>query len=188
MSVNYRPAAVAVGLLDPAAGGDARLVGELTDLVNDVYATAEKGLWRTGATRTTRRELAGLIAAGQIAVGTVRGQVAGSVRVRQLPGGTGEFGMLVAAPEHRGSGVGRALVDFAERTSGEQGLRVMQLELLVPRERTHPSKEFLRAWYGRIGYRLVRTGTFEDSYPDLASLLATPCNVEIYEKRLDGRP
>jgi hypothetical protein len=42
-----------VHLLDPAAGDDARLVDRLTGLVNDVYATAESGLWREGAKRTT---------------------------------------------------------------------------------------------------------------------------------------
>ena len=65
--------------------------------------------------------------------------------------------MLVAAPEQRGTGVGRALVDFAERHSRERGLRAIQLELLVPRAWRHPSKEFLKAWYGRSGYRLIRT-------------------------------
>ena len=51
----------------------------------------------------------------------------------------------------------------------------MQLELLVPRQWRHPTKEFLKAWYSRIGYRPVRTGKFEESYPELAPQLATPC-------------
>ncbi|WP_147135682.1 GNAT family N-acetyltransferase [Nocardia ninae] len=34
--------------------------------------------------------------------------------VQQFSDGIGEFGMLVCAPEQRGSGLGRALVDFAE--------------------------------------------------------------------------
>jgi hypothetical protein len=29
----------------------------------------------------------------------------------------------------------------------------MQLEVLVPRQWSHRSKEFLKAWYTRIGYR-----------------------------------
>ena len=43
---------------------DARLVDHLTGLINDVYAVAESGLWRDGATRTTASELAELIGAG----------------------------------------------------------------------------------------------------------------------------
>ena len=60
----------------------------------------------------------------------------------------------------------------------------MQLELLVPRGWRHPSKEFLEAWYGRRGYRLIRTGSIDDAYPELAPLLATPCDLAVYEKPL----
>jgi hypothetical protein len=60
----------------------------------------------------------------------------------------------------------------------------MQLELLVPREWSHPSKEFLTAWYTRIGYRPVRTGRLEESYPALAAHLATPCDLVIHHKDL----
>jgi GNAT superfamily N-acetyltransferase len=106
------------------------------------------------------------------------------VRVHDVSGDTSEFGMLVAAHEHRGTGVGRALVDFAERESRERGRRAMQLELLVPRAWSHPTKEFLKAWYGRIGYRIIRTGSIEDAYPHLAPLLVTPCDLEIHGKAL----
>ena len=61
----------------------------------------------------------------------------------------------------------------------------MQLELLVPREWRHPGKELLRAWYSRLGYRRIRTGSSEDSYPNLAPLLATPCDIDVYEKPLE---
>ena len=60
----------------------------------------------------------------------------------------------------------------------------MQLELLVPRDWRHPHKEFLAAWYGRLGYRQVRTGNFGEAYPQLAPRLATPSELGIYEKPL----
>ena len=152
-------------LLEPAAGDDERLVERLTGLVNDVYAAAESGLWREGTTRTTAAELAELIRAGEIAVATRNGQVVGSVRIHDVAEDTGEFGLLAAAPDQRGTGVGSALVAFAEQHGRERGLRAMQLELLVPREWRHPSKEFLKAWYGRIGYRIIRTANVIDSPP-----------------------
>jgi hypothetical protein len=40
----------------------------------------------------------------------------------------------------------------------------------------------------RIGYRLVRTGQFEESYPELAPLLATPCDFVIYYTSLCTLP
>jgi ribosomal protein S18 acetylase RimI-like enzyme len=92
--------------------------------------------------------------------------------------------MLVADPAHRGTGVGRELVRFAERWSRKQGLSTMQLEVLVPRQWSHPGKESLKAWYTRVGYRQVRTGQIEESYPERAPLLATPCDFVIYHKSL----
>jgi GNAT superfamily N-acetyltransferase len=175
----------AIELLDAEDSRDARLVGPLADLINRVYAVAEAGLWVDGARRTTPDELAELIAAGEIAVARREGEIAGSVRIRDVEDDASEFGMLVAAFEQRGTGVGRALVEFAERRTRERGRRAMQLELLVPREWAHPSKELLKAWYGRIGYRVIRTGSMADAYPHLAPLLATPCDLLGYEKPLE---
>jgi GNAT superfamily N-acetyltransferase len=179
--------------LPPASSKDHRLVAEMTELVNRVYAVAEEGLWVDGATRTNVDEMAALIAAGEIVVARADGaggedgddaRIVGCVRIQQIDGATGEFGMLVADPERRSEGIGRDLVGFAEEWSRGRGLPTMQLELLVPREWTHPTKAFLDAWYRRIGYRPVRTGRIDDDYPHLAPLLATPCDFVIYHKPL----
>jgi GNAT superfamily N-acetyltransferase len=175
---------IAIRLLEASEGREARLVDHLSGLINRVYEVAEAGLWRDGATRTTESELAELIRAQQIAVASRSGQIAGAVRIHDVADDASEFGMLVAAPDQRGTGVGRALVAFAEERSRERGLRAIQLELLLPRTWQHPTKEFLKAWYGRIGYRPVRTGTIDDAYPHLAPLLATPCDLAVYEKLL----
>ncbi len=151
---------------------------------NDVYTAAESGLWRDGAARTTTSEVAELVAAGQIAVAIRRGRIAGSVRIHDVSDDTSEFGMLVAAPDQRGTGIGRALVDFAEHRSRERGRRAMQLELLLPRTWRHPDKEFLTSWYQRRGYRRIRTANIDDAYPHLAPLLATPCDLAVHEKPL----
>jgi GNAT superfamily N-acetyltransferase len=92
--------------------------------------------------------------------------------------------MLCADPAHRGIGIGRELIRFAERNACADGMRTMQLELLVPREWTHPTKQFLAEWYSRIGYRIARTGTIDELYPELAPLLATPSDFVIYRKEL----
>jgi GNAT superfamily N-acetyltransferase len=177
---------ISVELLDPAAAADPGLVEQLTALVNDVYAASEQGLWLDEAMRTTPSEMAALIEAGQIAVATLRGRLAGSVRVQVLSEVTGEFGLLAADPEHRGIGVGRELVAFAERISRERGLRAMQLELLVPCTWSHPSKRFLDEWYRRMGYEVIRRTSVDELQPELAPLLATPCEFVVYEKALNG--
>jgi GNAT superfamily N-acetyltransferase len=164
--------------------GDAGFVAEVVELINRVYADAEKGLWKPDARRTDVAEIATVIVAGELAVARLDGALVGAVRVQRLASGEGEFGMLVASPEHRGVGIGRDLVAFAEGWARGQGLQTMQLELLVPRAWTHPVKEFLREWYTRLGYRPVRRDPFEQAHPALQPRLATDCDFVIYHKPL----
>jgi GNAT superfamily N-acetyltransferase len=163
---------------------DTGLADHLAGLINSVYAVAENGLWRDGFTRTNPAEMAELIAAGRIAVAERAGDIAGTVEIEDIEGGATIFGMLAAAPEQRGAGVGRALLDFAEAHSRARGRRMMQLELLVPRGWEHPSKEFLKGWYGRRGYGVVRSAALDELYPHLAPMLACPCDLLVYEKPL----
>jgi GNAT superfamily N-acetyltransferase len=173
-----------IEMLSAAHATDDHLVEVVIDLVNRVYATAEAGLWIDGATRTTIAEIRQMIAAEEIAVACVDEQVVGSVRIQQLDDDTGEFGMLVADPDRRGEGIGRDLVLFAEDLARRRGSSTMQLEVLLPRGWSHPTKEFLRAWYGRLGYTPVRAGSIDEAYPHLAPLLATPCDYVVYHKPL----
>ena len=177
-------AAIEIELLAADAAEDRALVERLTNLVNRVYAESEAGLWRDGAARTTASEVAEQVAAGEIAVATVGGRLAGAIRVRTISDAAGEFGMLAADPRDRGLGVGGALIAFAERTVRDRGRRAIQLELLVPRTWRHSSKVFLDGWYRRLGYRVIRTANVADAYPELAPMLATPCEFLIYEKPL----
>jgi GNAT superfamily N-acetyltransferase len=170
--------------LPPEAADDGATMSAISDLINRVYKVAEDGLWTDGAARTSPAEVAELTRSGEIVVARVAGRLAGSIRLRALGDDLSEFGMLVSAPEDRGTGVGRELVRFAERQSRATGRYVRQRELLVPREWSHPSKEFLAGWYGRLGYRLVSVDTVDEAYPDLAPLLATPADFRIYRKEL----
>jgi GNAT superfamily N-acetyltransferase len=173
---------IEIGLLG-SDEGDA-VAADVTHLVNRVYATAEEGLWHPGTDRTTLAEVTELVRLGEVGVARLNGRIVGAVRIQRLDDEVGEFGMLAADPAHRGVGIGRGLVDFAERLTADRGLRTMRLELLVPQTWTHPTKRFLHDWYTRIGYRVVRTGHIEEQYPNLAPLLATPCDFVIYHKNL----
>jgi len=162
-------------------------VERVTALVNVVYAASEEGIWQREATRTTAAEVAGLVRAGEIAVARLGGRIVGAVRVQALTDRTGEFGMLAGDPDHRGIGIGRELVAFAEDHCRAHGMTAMQLELLVPRAWSHPSKVSLDGWYRRIGYRVLRRTSVDELYPDLAGQLATECDFVVYAKPLtDG--
>ena len=68
MTASDPRAEIAVEILDLRDSRERGLVDHLTRLINEVFRTAESGLWRDGATRTTASELTELIAARQIAV------------------------------------------------------------------------------------------------------------------------
>jgi ribosomal protein S18 acetylase RimI-like enzyme len=125
---------VEITLLPPTAGDEQALVARLTTLVNQVYAVAEQGLWVDGTTRTSAEEMTGLIRSGQIAVARRSGDLVGSVRVRRVPtteGDLGEFGMLVTAPAHRGSGIGRDLIGFNDSSRWRRRVSYSSWELVT---------------------------------------------------------
>lgn len=156
----------------------------VADLVNAVYAVAEDGMWPEGATRTSATEIAQCAGAGQLFVASFGDRIVGCVKVVQLDARVAEFGMLAADPEVRGAGIGSALVRFAESHAARLGNEIMQLEIIQPRDFEHPSKVFLSQWYPRMGYVPVRTEDPEVMYPELVPLLAVPCDVVVYHKRL----
>lgn len=173
-----------IRVLPAEAAQDVALMRAVAELINTVYADAERGQWLPGATRTTAAKITALTRAGEILVARRNGDVVGAMRMRLLDADTGETGMLAADPAHRGSGIGRALRGFATDLLRERGVTTLRIELLAPRDWQQPSKQFMAEWNERCGYRVVRQGAFEDEYPDLAPLLATPCDYIIYHKAL----
>lgn len=156
----------------------------ITNIVNRVYEASEASLWKNRAVRTTVAEIAAFTKNGEIAVARLKGQIVGCVRVTRIDQEIGEFGMLAVDDNCQGSGVGRALIHFAEQKCEKENFCKMQLELLVPLEGEHPDKVILENWYTRLGYRQVRTETIEAFLPKLAQLLAVPCQFIVFQKEL----
>ncbi|MET0455781.1 MAG: GNAT family N-acetyltransferase [Mycobacterium sp.] len=176
--------ALRIEALPPGTSHDSNTMRTLTDLVNEVYATAEHGLWLPGTTRTNVDEMTAFTRAGEIVVARWGDDIVGSIRVRRLDAGTAETGMLVAHPGHRNLGIGRQLRRHVTAMLRQAGVKTLQIELLVPRDWTPESKEFMARWNERSGYAIVRKGAFDAMYPELATRLATPCDFIIYEKAL----
>ena len=160
------------GLTISFAEGDA-VVTAVLPLVNAAYAAGEAGLWRPGAQRISAEDLREMVARGELAVARRDGAIVGCVRTT-----AGRLGLLAAAPSELGTGVGRALVAFAEDFSRARGAPSMQLELVVPREGSHPFKRRLEAWYRRLGYRHAGRRDFD------VESLAVPCEMLVLEKDL----
>ena len=112
----------------------------------------------------------------------------GCAYVRQLDATTADLGLISTATDYWGSGIGGELVRSAEELMRSRGVTTMQLELLVPKGWVHPGKDKLRAWYTRLGYRVVRSAPFEEIAAHLAPQLATPCETLIFHKSLTAAP
>jgi GNAT superfamily N-acetyltransferase len=164
---------------------DEALIDRLVDLVNQAYEIGEAGLWLEGTTRTGPSEIGEAIRTGGMLAATDEGQLVGCVYVRRLDPATADLGLLSVAPDQWGLGVGGELVGEGERLMRSDGVTTMQLELLVPRGWVHPEKAGLRAWYTRLGYKIIRSEPFEHIAPaHRASQLRTPCEFLIFCKPL----
>jgi GNAT superfamily N-acetyltransferase len=159
-------------------------IKRLSDLINEVHDDAESGMWKRKGTRTNPAEVERLLRAQALILAEIDGALVGSVNVNLMSDGVGEFGMLVADLNHRGKGIGSALVDRAENWARDMACHTMRLELLTPRNWTHPSKEFLKMWYSRIGYKPQATESFQILYPELVPKLATECDFTVWHKSL----
>ena len=157
-------------------------IKRLSDLINEVYDDAESGMWKRKGTRTNPAEVERLLRAQALILAEMDGVLVGSVNINLMSDGVGEFGMLVADRKYRGEGIGSALVKHAEKWAREHACHTMRLEILTPRHWTHPSKNFLRQWYSRIGYVPQTTEPFESMYPELVPELATECDFTVWHK------
>lgn len=132
----------------------------IATLVNSAYrGDSSRAGWTTeadllGGQRTDADEIAQLVAReGSVLLLCLRaGELVGSVHVERVDGTTAYLGMLVIRPVLQGQGLGRSLMEEAERFArAEWGAGCMQMQVITLRTE-------LIDWYERRGYR--RTGEF----------------------------
>lgn len=99
--------------------------------------------------------------------------VIGAVRV-SVHDDRGHFGMLSVDPTAQGAGLGRALIDAAERYCAERGCTWMDLEVASPRLE-------LPALYRRFGYEVSGEAPWPD---DALEELKTPAHFIVMSKQL----
>ncbi|KAG5968898.1 hypothetical protein E4U58_001696 [Claviceps cyperi] len=182
---------------DSLVGQNAQIVSYVARIVNDAFGEVEANIFVPGYRRTNENELEAFIQKGCLAIAYVPAdknltshaenpslQPVGCVFFKQLSARLGNFGMLAVDPKYRGQGLGRAMIDFAENFCRDKGCTAMQMELLVTTNFEHVVKSRMQEWYQRLGYRVVKLGNFEQDYPFLANLLATPVDLRVFEKAL----
>jgi ribosomal protein S18 acetylase RimI-like enzyme len=123
----------------PAATSEAQIIAAL---VNEAYRVED--FFKVGD-RTDAGEIEALLRRDTFLVaGQPGGPIAGCVYVA-IKEGHGYFGMLSVVPAHQGNGLGRRLVDAAERYCAERGCAEMDLWVVNLREELPP-------WYRKLGY------------------------------------
>ncbi|KAH7316785.1 hypothetical protein B0I35DRAFT_434000 [Stachybotrys elegans] len=177
-----------------SAADDENLVLHVTELVNNVYGVAEGDIFKPPYSRTNQDEIRAMILNGQLALAyqepesnanaeKSKGPI-GCIQIKIFAPGRGRFGMLALNETYRGGGLGKKLVEFAEKYCLEKGCTFMHVEALVPTTFQHAFKLRLEAWYMRMGYKLTEIGSFAEDFPHLAPLLRGPTDYKMFEKRL----
>ncbi|KAM0425718.1 hypothetical protein ACHAPT_008965 [Fusarium lateritium] len=183
---NESPASIVIKIPPSADANDTSLASTIASIVNIAYTEAERDLFLPDYQRTSAEEVAQFIRNGQLAVAYLEdsGHPIGCVVIKLLGPSRGEFGMLALDAKHQGAGLGRQLAMFAEAECRRNGCTMMQLEVLVPKTFRHAGKERMQAWYQRLGYEIVKLGSFDEDYPELAKILSGPTDYRIFEKKL----
>jgi GNAT superfamily N-acetyltransferase len=159
------------------------VIDQLTRMINAAYEAGERGLWPPNTPRVFDHEVQAMVDNEELLFAYRDGELAGLVRVHVLNERTAELGLLSAAKVD--SGVGGELIRLAEDWARERGLPRMRLQLLVPREGTHPFKQRLHSWYSRLGYRAIGAEDVAKALPDIEKT-AVPCDLVTYEKVLEA--
>jgi ribosomal protein S18 acetylase RimI-like enzyme len=141
-------------------------------LVNAAYRVED--FFKVGD-RTDAREIAELLLADTFLVAReADDEIVGSVRVSVRPG-HGYFGMLSVSPTAQGTGLGRRLIEAAERFCAERGCSRMDLEVASPRTE-------LPDFYRKFGYEV--SGRAEWPAEALHEL-KSPAHFIVMSKQLD---
>jgi|LGVF01.2.fsa_nt_gb GNAT superfamily N-acetyltransferase len=158
----------------------------IAKLINKVYLITESDFWPHDGSyeRTNTALITEYIKNKELIIARIDNEIVGAVHVYPIKESICGFGMLVAAPDKRGLGIGAALMEGIENWSKNNSYKTIQLELLKPINYKHPDKEFLSFWYTKLGYTLISNTSYGNLYPKQAFLLKIPCNFEIFQKNL----
>jgi GNAT superfamily N-acetyltransferase len=119
-------------------------IAHITQMINTAYDLAESGMWKSGGTRTNIAQVEQYLKDKVLLLAELDNTIVGSLLVQLIDIQTCGFGALVADVNIRKQGIGAMLTNTAEHWTIEQGCTLIRLELLTPRNWSHPSKEFVK--------------------------------------------
>jgi len=151
------------------------------------YAETEKEIWGEGYSRLDLDEFIDLIKKGQIYIARYDEEIVGSIQVYRTQQSAFAFSLLNADFSRKGLGIGKKLIQAAEKHAVEHGAKSMNIEILRPNNAELPSKTMLHKWYENLGYSYVKSMEFLEMKPDKvekAKEFITPSRFDCYSKPL----
>eukprot|EP00730_Choanoeca_flexa_P018033 TRINITY_DN8744_c0_g1_i1.p1 TRINITY_DN8744_c0_g1~~TRINITY_DN8744_c0_g1_i1.p1 ORF type:complete len:191 (+),score=32.64 TRINITY_DN8744_c0_g1_i1:77-649(+) len=173
-------------------------VDSIIAMVNEAYDFGEGSIWKDGFQRTTREGIVKLLKNQCLLVARDTScHIAGCIKLNpdyrqtrfdgRTPAKMAELGMLAVRQDLRRQGLGLKLVQSAIATAKQAQCDCLELQLVKPRDWKHEIKEFLERWYQNLGF--VKVGVQDDAedFFRVASLLATPVVIDVYELDLSTK-
>lgn len=157
------------------------------EIMIHAYAVTEREIWGDDYSRMSREEFAQLIDQEQIIGAWMDEAPVGSIFTAPLNGLTWSFGLFSVDFDFQGTGVGRKLVEAAEKKALSDGATHMELEILRPQNEELEVKKVLHDWYESMGYTLFISQLFEERKPakaERALKLIQPSVFDCYRKKL----
>lgn len=162
-------------------------LSRMHSLLVHAYAITEKEIWGDKYSRISLEEFKVLIAASEVYLARLEKEIVGSIHVSRLDEESFGFGLLSADFKQKGLGIGRKLIEAAEKHALSKNAKFMKIEILRPSNIDLPQKIQLDEWYRRQGYVFLNSMSFEECKPDKAEkalALITPSKFDCYEKVL----
>jgi len=164
------------------ASKNKQLAKQLTTMINQAFRSTESGMWQSTMQRTNADDIVDFIQNGEMVCVYKKAKVAGCMRLQRITEEIAEIGMLAVDLTEQGLGVGRSLIQFGEAELIAQGYKILQIELLKPKNYSDESREKLQQWYERLGYNQVEEHPLEEVLPELASGLKVPSKFTVLHK------
>jgi len=150
----------------PATDSDIPAIVRVTNLAYAVETFID-------GTRTDESDVARHMSSGRFLLAEDEQGIAASVYV-EINSGRGYFGMLSVDPVRQGTGLGRVMIEAAERFAREHGCTHMDITVLSLRTELPP-------FYRKFGYREIGTEPF---LLEAGRQLSEPCHCILMEKPL----
>ena len=150
----------------PATDSDIPAIVRVTNLAYAVETFID-------GTRTDESDVARHMSSGRFLLAEDAQGIAASVYV-EINSARGYFGMLSVDPVRQGTGLGRVMIEAAERFAREHGCTHMDITVLSLRTELPP-------FYRKFGYREIGTEPF---LLEAGRQLSEPCHCILMEKPL----